>query len=63
MFIEVFDKATKEYIGVKNLHGSATEQEKWQAALKLAQLMGTKTLKRIRSVGEAMEALIMEVHN
>ena len=61
MYIEVFDKQTKEYVGLKNLHPSATEEEQWTAALKVAQLRGTRTHKRMRTVGEAKDALIMEV--
>ena len=61
MYIEVYDKKTKEYIGIKNLHHSATEEEQWAAALSVAQLTGTRTHKRMRSTSEAKDSLIMEV--
>ena len=62
MYIEVFDKKTKEYIGLKNLHKSATEEEQWTAAIGIAKLYWPKVFKKVETVEAAREVLIMEVH-
>lgn len=59
MYVNVYDKKTKQYIGVRNLHSSATEEDQWNAAVSLAQTY--RSYNSIRTIADAKEKLLIEV--